>query len=71
MRHMMHAALVNVLIFILKEVGVPKMAVLTKARGFRVSDAYRPRAVVVLDFFCRGPAHGGRCRSVRLSTYIT
>ncbi len=51
---MMHVGLVRALISILKDVGVPNMAVVTEARGFRAADASRPRDVVVLDFFAEG-----------------
>jgi hypothetical protein len=51
MRHMMHAGLVIVLVSILKDMGVPDMAVVTKARGLRFADASRHGDVVVIDFF--------------------
>ena len=49
---MMHAGLVSVLLSILKDVGVIDMAV--EAIGLIAADAYRPRDVVVLDFFVEG-----------------
>ena len=48
---MMHAGLVGVLVSILKDVGIPDMAVVTKARGLRAADASRLGDVVVLDHF--------------------
>jgi hypothetical protein len=51
---MTHSGLVDVLVSILKDVGVPDMAVVTEARGLRVADASRPGDVVVLNFFAEG-----------------
>jgi len=50
---MMHAGLVGVLTSILKDVGIPSIAVVTPARGVRETDASRPGDVVVLDFLQR------------------
>ena len=54
MRHMMHAGLVNVLVSIVKDVGVPGMTIVIEARGLRVADASRPGDMVVLDFLAEG-----------------
>jgi len=54
MRHVIHSGLAGVLVSMLKEVGVPIMAVVTEARGLRAADASRPRDVVVPDFFVEG-----------------
>ena len=54
MRHRMHYGLVQVLKSISKDVGIPGIAIVTKARGLRSSDASRPGDVVVLDFFRDG-----------------
>jgi len=54
MRHKMHYGLVQVLKSIIKDVGIPNIAVVTEARGLRSSDASRPGDVVVLDFFRDG-----------------
>ena len=51
---MMQSGLVDVLVSILKDVGVPDMAVNTEARGLRAADASRLGDVVVLDFFAEG-----------------
>ena len=51
---MMHACLVDVIVSILKEAGVPDMAVVTEARGLRAADATRHGVVVVLDLFGEG-----------------
>jgi hypothetical protein len=51
---MMYAGLVGALVSIFKDVRVPCMDVVTKARGFRAAEASRPRDVVVLDFFAEG-----------------
>ena len=51
---MMHAWLVSVLVSIMKDVGMPDMAVVIEARGLRAADASKPRDVVVLDFFAEG-----------------
>ena len=51
---MMHAGLVGVLVSILKDVGIPDMAVVKEARGLRAADASRPDDVVVLDHFAGG-----------------
>ena len=51
---MMHAGLVSVLVSILKDVGVPNMALITEARGLRAFDASGHGDVVVLDFFAEG-----------------
>ena len=48
---MMHDGLVNVMFSILKDVGVPVMAVVIETRGLRAADASKPGDVVVLDFF--------------------
>jgi hypothetical protein len=50
----MHYGLVQVLKSIIKDVGIPDIAVVTEARGLRSSDASRPGDVVVLDFFRDG-----------------
>jgi len=47
----MHDGLVGILVSILKDVGVPGMAVVTEAKGLR---ATRPGDIVVLDFFAEG-----------------
>ena len=49
MRHMIHVGLVGVLISILKDVGLPNMAVVIEARRLRDADASRPGEVLVLD----------------------
>jgi hypothetical protein len=54
MRHSMHYGLVQILKSIIKDVGIPDTAVVTKARGLRSSDASRPGDVVVSDFFRDG-----------------
>ena len=54
MRHMLHAGLVGVIASIFKDVSVPTMCVVTKAKGLRVADASRPGDVVALDFFAEG-----------------
>ena len=54
MRHKMHSGLVQVIKSIIKDVGIPDIAVVTEARGLRSSDASRPGDVVVLDFFRDG-----------------
>jgi len=54
MRHMMHAGLVGVLSSILRDVGIPYIAVVIEARGLRASDASRPGDVVVQEFFAEG-----------------
>jgi hypothetical protein len=51
---MMHAGLVGVLHYILTNVGIPEMVVVTEARGLRFIDATRHGDVVVLDFFAEG-----------------
>jgi len=53
-RHMMHAGQVGVIASILKDVSVPNMCVVTKAKGLRGADASRPGDVVALDFFAEG-----------------
>jgi len=53
-RRMMHAGMVSVIVSILKDGGVPDMAIVTEARGLRDADATRPVDVVVLDFFADG-----------------
>jgi hypothetical protein len=50
MRHRMHSGLVQVIKSIIKDVGIPNIAVVTETRGLRSSDASRPRDVAVLDF---------------------
>ena len=54
MRHLLHADLIGILLFIPKDVGVPDMAVVTEARGLRSADATSHGDVVVLDFFVEG-----------------
>ena len=54
MCHIMHSRLVGVLVSILKDVGVPKMAIVTEARGLWTVDTSRLGDVVVLDFFADG-----------------
>ena len=49
-----HACLIGVLKYILKDIGIPDIAVITKARVLRASDASRPGDVVVLDTFFVG-----------------
>jgi hypothetical protein len=50
MRHMIHDGMLGVLRSILKDVGIPGMAVVTKAKGLRSADATRPGDVVTLFF---------------------
>jgi hypothetical protein len=50
----MHAGLVGVIRFILKDVWIPDMAIITKARGLRRANATRLGDVVVLDFLAEG-----------------
>ncbi len=47
----MHAWLVGVFCFIIKDVGLPNMVVIRKARGLRSVDASRHGDEVVLDLF--------------------
>ena len=54
MRHTTHFDLVGVLKSIVKDVGIPDIAMVSKARGLRSSDASRPGDVEVLDFFRDG-----------------
>jgi len=51
---MMHSGLVGVRVSVLKDVGVPDMAVVKEARCLRVADASRPGDVVVLVFTAEG-----------------
>jgi len=51
---MMHAGLVEVITSIMKDVGIPNIAVVIDARGLRATDASRPGDVNVLDFFAEG-----------------
>ncbi len=51
---MMHASLVGVLTSIMKDMGIPDIAVDTEARGLWAADASRPEDVLVLDFFAEG-----------------
>jgi hypothetical protein len=48
---MMHGGLVGVIRSILKDIGLPDLAIVTEARGLRSADATRPGDVVVLNFF--------------------
>ncbi len=51
---MIHASLFGVLCSILRDVGIPNMAMVTEARGLRSADATtRHGDVVALDFFLR------------------
>ena len=50
---MMHVGLVGLMISILKDVGIPYIVVVTKARGLCAADASRSRDVVVLDLFAQ------------------
>ena len=47
----MHAGLVGVMTSILRDVGIPNIAIGIEARELRVTDAARLGDVVVLDFF--------------------
>ena len=52
---MMHVGHIGVHCSILRDVGIPNMVVVTRARGLRSADASRPGDVVmVLDFFVEG-----------------
>jgi hypothetical protein len=51
---MMHAGLVGVIRYILKDVGISDLAIVKKARGLRSGDAAKHVYVVVLDFFAEG-----------------
>jgi len=51
---MIHAGLVGVIRSIPRDVGIPKLASVTEARGLRSADATMPGDVVVLDFFAEG-----------------
>jgi hypothetical protein len=51
---MFHAGLVGVIKTILREDGVPEVAIVTEARGLRAADSSRPGDVVALDFFADG-----------------
>jgi hypothetical protein len=51
---MLHAGLVGVIRSFLKDVSIPDLAIVTKARGLRSADETRPGDVVVLDFFAEG-----------------
>ena len=51
---MMHDGLVGVLRSILRDVGIPDMAVVTKVGGLWSVDATRPGDVVTLYFFAEG-----------------
>ncbi len=51
---MMHVDLVGVLVSILKDVGIPDMAVVIEVKGLRAADASRPGDVVFMDHFAEG-----------------
>ncbi len=51
---MFHAWLVGVIKTILREAGVPEVAIVTEARGLRAANSSRPGDVVALDFFADG-----------------
>jgi len=51
---MMHVGLVGAIRSILKDVGIPDMAIVAKARGLRSTNASRPEDIVVLNFFAEG-----------------
>jgi hypothetical protein len=51
---MLHSRLVGVLASILRDMGVPDIAVVKEARGLRTADASGPRDVVVLGLFAEG-----------------
>jgi len=54
MRKMMHTGLVGAIRSILKDVGIPDLAIVTEARGLRSEDATKLGDVVVPDFFAEG-----------------
>jgi len=65
MRQMVYAGLIGVLRSILRGVGIPNMAVVTKARGLRTVGATKHGDVIARDFFAEGKhlvidAMGGR-----------
>ena len=51
---MMHTCLVGILRSILRDFGLPDMAVVTESRGLRSTDTSRHGDFVVLDFFAEG-----------------
>ena len=50
----MHSRLAQVLKYIIKDVGIPDIVVVTEAKGLRSPDAFCPGDVAVLDFFRDG-----------------